>query len=500
MSAKWNVSGSRAPGPRSTTTRAVVDDVLPKASPTHARVRTSSSTKVSSGVSSRFSRRNPRAQASRARPADSRLPQRRRSPPFDASGRPIDEGSCRCQFQSSITYHPPGRRRGNRVSNEARARRVGARRRRSRGRWARRRTRRRRSRRSACDHPGRRRRRAARVPSSDAPVNELVERRDAARRARSRRASRLGDERDQRRAPTVRDAELDDAVGPELGRDGGRSRRRGGVASDAEEVDVESTNEQTKSTPSTRNRSSSIQVTVIVLPRQVRDHTVCGVTADRRLNDAIADEMLDRLARDPSLARCTTRCRSRRSADRGRPRCTSISRTPASTFPRRPAAFPFKHQRIRRRGRRSAGLSRRLSVRRPTRRDRLGVPARVPGRPLPRHAAAEPARGRGAAVEPRPFLDAGVDEFELADHFGVGTSANRRAYPVLFVRYEDLPAVARRCANSSGCPDERHRFACVRARARGSAARRVARAHRRDVRRAGGGARGAAGRRDRVST
>jgi hypothetical protein len=37
------------------------------------------------------------------------------------------------------------------------------------------------------------------------------------------------------------------------------------------------------------------------------------------------------------------------------------------------------------------------------------------------------------------FLEAGIDEFELEDHFDRWYTSSARGYPVLFVRFADLP-------------------------------------------------------------
>ena len=148
--------------------------------------------------------------------------------------------------------------------------------------------------------------------------------------------------------------------------------------------------------------------------------------------------MLDRLAREPSLAVVHHTIQVTSFGGSGTTALYEHLAQAGADIPRTPGAFPFKHQRT--------------------------PPADVPAGYRVVYVFGDPRdavvsvfrRGfqgghyRGMRLaEPTPavearlsgldqFLEAGIDDFELADHVRGWREREPRAYPVLFVRYEDL--------------------------------------------------------------
>ncbi len=163
------------------------------------------------------------------------------------------------------------------------------------------------------------------------------------------------------------------------------------------------------------------------------------VDADRRRNDAISDEMLRRLARDPDLARIRHTVQVTSFGGSGTTALYEHLRSAGADVPATPGEFPFKHQ--------------------PTPPTDAEVPSgfRVVY-PFgdPRDAVVSVFRRgfqgghyRGMRMQPpappvesrladlRAYLGAGVDDFAMREHFRRWRD-RARAYPVLFLRYEAL--------------------------------------------------------------
>ncbi len=162
----------------------------------------------------------------------------------------------------------------------------------------------------------------------------------------------------------------------------------------------------------------------------------------RQLNDAIADRMLEELARSPEQTiRHTVQITS--FGGSGTTALLEHLRQAGVDVPETPGSFPFKHQRT------------------PPGSDRVPPGFRVVY-PYgdPRNAVVSVFRRefqgghyRGMRLRRPPadveqslhslerFLERGIDEFEVADHFDRWFARDGRAYPVLFVRYEQLPEV-----------------------------------------------------------
>jgi len=164
--------------------------------------------------------------------------------------------------------------------------------------------------------------------------------------------------------------------------------------------------------------------------------------ADRRLNDAISDELLGRLEKSAEMAQIHHTVQVTSFGGAG---TTALLRHLAEAgvdVPATPGSFPFKHQRL------------------PPRGDEVPPGFRVVYLFAdPRNAVASVFR-RGfqgghfrsmRLCRPSPhvedcltslerYLECAVDEFRLADHFEGWHERRVREYPVLFARYERLPA------------------------------------------------------------
>ena len=164
---------------------------------------------------------------------------------------------------------------------------------------------------------------------------------------------------------------------------------------------------------------------------------------ERRLNDAIADEMLDRLARSDELSRV-----------RHRVQITSFGGSATTALhdhllragvdvPTTPGSFPFKHQRV---PPASGAVPPGFRVVYP-----FGDPRNAVVSVFRRGFQGGHYRGmrlRRPTIEAEAhladldhFLEGGVDEFEMQDHFDRWFEAGDRTYPVLFLSYEHLEHV-----------------------------------------------------------
>jgi hypothetical protein len=165
------------------------------------------------------------------------------------------------------------------------------------------------------------------------------------------------------------------------------------------------------------------------------------VALDRRERDAFSSAMLDRLEQSPDMATVRHTVQVTSFGGSGTTALYDHLIAAGIDVPQTVGQFPFKHQRVP-----------------PARGD---VPDGFRVVYLfgdPRNAVVSVFRReyqgghyRGMRLqEPTPdverrltdldhFLDGGVDEFEIADHFDRWYLRDARSYPVMFLRYEDLP-------------------------------------------------------------
>ena len=193
-----------------------------------------------------------------------------------------------------------------------------------------------------------------------------------------------------------------------------------------------------------------------------------NVSADRRLNDAIADEMLDRLARSEELSRVHHTVQVTSFGGSGTTALHEYLLGAGIDVPATPGSFPFKHQRV------------------------PPAPNEVPASfrvvyPYgdPRNAVVSVFRRgyqgghyRGMRLrKPTPevenhlttlerFLDTRIDEFALENHFERWYSRAARPYPVMFLRFEELPEIWPAVRDFVGLPAD---HPCLLLRPRASA-------------------------------
>ncbi len=191
------------------------------------------------------------------------------------------------------------------------------------------------------------------------------------------------------------------------------------------------------------------------------------MSTDRRLNDAIADEMLRRLERSPDRARIRHHVQITSFGGSGTTALSDHLHDAGVDLPATPGSFPFKHQRV------------------PPSPDAVPKGFRVVY-PFgdPRNAVVSVFRRgfqgghyRGMQLRtPTPdvderlagleqFLAAGVDDFGMEDHFDRWYATGTRGYPVLFLRYEDLPGTWPAVREFLRLPDD---VECMPMRARAS--------------------------------
>ena len=162
---------------------------------------------------------------------------------------------------------------------------------------------------------------------------------------------------------------------------------------------------------------------------------------DRRQREAFADEMLKRLAHTPDMGVIHHRVQVTSFGGSGTTAIYDHLAAAGVDIPATIGQFPFKHQRI------------------PPARDEVPHGFRVVYIFAdPRNAVVSLFRRgfqgghyRGMRLQKPPpeveqrfvdldhFLDAGVDDFGLADHFERWHARALRPYPVLFLRYEQMP-------------------------------------------------------------
>jgi hypothetical protein len=164
------------------------------------------------------------------------------------------------------------------------------------------------------------------------------------------------------------------------------------------------------------------------------------VSIDRRLSDAIADEMLDRLARSPELARVHHRVQITSFGGSGTTALYEHLLDAGVDVPTTPGSFPFKHQRV---PPPSGSVPAGFRVLYP-----FGDPRNAVVSVFRRGFQGGHYRGMRLRKPPpevddrlatlEQFLAAGIDDFEMEDHFDRWHESNACDYPVLFLRYEDL--------------------------------------------------------------
>jgi hypothetical protein len=167
------------------------------------------------------------------------------------------------------------------------------------------------------------------------------------------------------------------------------------------------------------------------------------VVNDRRLNDAIADEMLEQLARSDELTDVHHRVQVTSFGGSGTTALHQYLLGAGVDVPTTPGSFPFKHQRV---PPASDAVPPGFRVVYP-----FGDPRNAVVSVFRRGFQGGHYRGmrlRKPTIEAEDhladlehFLDGGVDEFEIHDHFDRWFDTRARSYPVLFLRFEELPRV-----------------------------------------------------------
>jgi hypothetical protein len=164
------------------------------------------------------------------------------------------------------------------------------------------------------------------------------------------------------------------------------------------------------------------------------------VSVDRRLSDAIADDLLDQLDRDPGLAQIRHRVQITSFGGSGTTALYDHLRDAGVDLPTTPGAFPFKHQRVPPDGGTVPDGFRVIYPFGDPRNAVVSVFRRgFQGghyRGMRLRKPAPDVDDRLATLE--AFLAGGVDEFDLEDHFDRWYATAGRDYPVLFLRSEDL--------------------------------------------------------------
>jgi hypothetical protein len=169
------------------------------------------------------------------------------------------------------------------------------------------------------------------------------------------------------------------------------------------------------------------------------DHT--GHERDRRVNDAIADEMLDRLERSRDLAVVHHTVQVTSFGGSGTTALADHLLAAGVDLPTTPGFFPFKHQRV---PPRAAAVPAGFRVVYPFGDPRNAVVSVFRRGFQGGHYRGMQLRRPVPEVEQRlvsleTFLDAGIDDFGIEDHFDHWFNRSERGFPVLFVRFDDLP-------------------------------------------------------------
>jgi hypothetical protein len=165
------------------------------------------------------------------------------------------------------------------------------------------------------------------------------------------------------------------------------------------------------------------------------------VSTDRRLFDAIADEMLDRFASTPELGTVRHQVQITSFGGSGTTSLYDYLLDAGVDLPLTPGSFPFKHQRM---PPPAASVPAGFRVVYPFGDPRNAVVSVFRRGFQGGHYRGMRMRKPPAEIDARldnldDFLAAGVDEFELEDHFDRWYTSSARGYPVLFLRFEDLP-------------------------------------------------------------
>lgn len=161
---------------------------------------------------------------------------------------------------------------------------------------------------------------------------------------------------------------------------------------------------------------------------------------ERRLNDAIADEMLDRLARSDELSQIRHRVQITSFGGSGTTALHEHLLQAGVDVPTTPGSFPFKHQRV---PPASNAVPPGFRVVYP-----FGDPRNAVVSVFRRGFQGGHYRGmrlRKPTLEAEDhltdlehFLEGGIDEFEMQDHFDRWFTRGDRTYPVLFLSFQHL--------------------------------------------------------------
>lgn len=195
------------------------------------------------------------------------------------------------------------------------------------------------------------------------------------------------------------------------------------------------------------------------------------MSVDRRLRDAISDEMLDRLARSHGRADdLETVHHTVQVTSFGGSATTALYdhlMAAGADIPMTPGQFPFKHQRV---PPANDAVPEGFRVVYPFADPRNAVVSLFRRGYQGGHYRGMRLRTPTAEVEQTlldldHFLEAGVDEFGLADQFDRWYARGTRAYPVLFLKYENLATAWPEVREFIGLPAD---YPCLATRARES--------------------------------
>jgi hypothetical protein len=164
------------------------------------------------------------------------------------------------------------------------------------------------------------------------------------------------------------------------------------------------------------------------------------VTNERRLNDAIADEMLDRLARSDELSKVRHRVQITSFGGSGTTALHDHLLRVGVDVPTTPGSFPFKHQRV---PPASAEVPPGFRVVYPFGDPRNAVVSVFRrgfqgGHYRGMRLRKPPLAAEGHLTDLAHFLEGGIDEFEILDHFDRWHTRGDRTYPVLFLNFAHL--------------------------------------------------------------
>jgi hypothetical protein len=191
------------------------------------------------------------------------------------------------------------------------------------------------------------------------------------------------------------------------------------------------------------------------------------VAFDRRQREAFSDEMLKRLAQSPEMATVRHTVQVTSFGGSGTTALYEHFQAGGADIPATVGQFPFKHQRVPPAdgevppGYRVVYLyaDPRNAVVSLFRRGFQGA-----------HYRGMQLRTPTPAIEERlidldHFLAAGIDDFEIADHVERWQARNPRTYPVMFLRFDQLPNVWSAVRDFVGLPAD---YPCLEMRTRAS--------------------------------